>query len=109
LRSSGYIASTVGSAEIAFETLHLLPIDLVLTEWTLPGMSGLDFCARVRRDRKLRALPVVFLTTHSSSNSVMRAFQSGADDYITKPFHAIELAARVMGMIRRARMPAHGA
>ncbi len=109
LQSSGYVASAESSAESAFDSLRKLPIDLVLVEWTLPGMGGLDFCRRVRRDRRLQNLPIIFLSTHSASQDIMRAFEAGADDYITKPFRALELSARVMGLLRRSRMPAHGA
>ena len=107
LQSSGYATSAVSSAEAAFDALRRTPVDLVLVEWTLPGMNGPDFCRRVRRDRKWRGVPVMFLSIHSTSQHIMQAFEAGADDYITKPFHALELAARVMGLIRRAKMPPH--
>jgi two-component system phosphate regulon response regulator PhoB len=108
LSSSGYLASAVSSAEAAFDTLTKIPIDLVLIEWKLPGMSGIEFCRRARKDRRLQSLPIIFLSTQSSTPNVTRAFETGADDYIAKPFRALELTARVMGLIRRSRMPAHG-
>ncbi len=105
LRSAGFAATAVSSAEEAFDSLRQARPDLMVLDWNLPGMSGVDFCRRLRREPKLSRLPVLFLTAHSSTSDIVEAFQAGADDFVSKPFRAPELAARVFGLIRRAHMP----
>jgi two-component system, OmpR family, phosphate regulon response regulator PhoB len=105
LRAAGFNAAAVSSAEEAFDALRAGRPDLMVLDWNLPGMSGVDFCRRLRREPKLSRLPVLFLTAHSSTSDIVEAFQAGADDFVSKPFRAPELAARVFGLIRRAHMP----
>lgn len=103
LKSAGYEVLCADSAEAAFDVLRITRVDLIMLEWSLPGMSGLQLCERIRRDRRLGELPVVFLSTHSSAERVQRAFESGADDYVTKPFREAELSARMACLLRRSR------
>jgi two-component system phosphate regulon response regulator PhoB len=84
-------------------------VDLVVLDWNLPGMSGVEFCKRLRKDRSLCGLPVLFLTAHSSGKDLLEAFDAGADDFVSKPFRALELSARMLGLLRRAQMPEHAA
>lgn len=107
LEQAGYTVTCVSSAELAFDSLRDTNADLILLEWALPGISGLDFCRRVRRDRRFFSLPLVFLSTRSGSEDLVKAFEAGADDYVTKPFRAAELMARLMGLLRRSRLPPH--
>jgi two-component system phosphate regulon response regulator PhoB len=78
--------------------------DLLVLDWNLPGMTGIELCRLIRRDPLVSTLPVLFLTAHASSRDVVDAFASGADDYVVKPFRAPELGARIFGLLRRARM-----
>ena len=105
LRGAGFSVSGAFSAEEAFDNLRHARPTLVVLDWNLPGMSGVDFCRRLRRDPSLARLPVLFLTAHSSTQDVVTAFAAGADDFVSKPFRGPELAARVLGLIRRANMP----
>jgi two-component system, OmpR family, phosphate regulon response regulator PhoB len=105
LRGFGFDVSGAFSAEEAFDLLRKSKPNLVVLDWNLPGMSGLDFCRRLRRDHALARLPVLFLTAHSSTQDVVAAFAAGADDFVSKPFRALELSARVLSLIRRANMP----
>lgn len=105
LRAAGFKACSVSSAEEAFDLLREARPDLMVLDWNLPGMSGVDFCRRLRREQKSSRVPVLFLTAHSSTADVVEAFAAGADDFVSKPFRAPELAARVLGLIRRSQMP----
>lgn len=109
LRASGFQAVGVQSGEEALDHLREHTVDLVVLDWSLPGMSGLEFCKRLRKDRALCGLPVLFLTAHSSGKDLLEAFDAGADDFVSKPFRALELSARMLGLLRRAQMPLHAA
>jgi two-component system phosphate regulon response regulator PhoB len=105
LKAAGFHTEAVSSAEEAFDSLRSSRPDLMVLDWNLPGMSGVDFCRRLRKETRLGKLPVLFLTAHSSTQDIVDAFAAGADDFVSKPFRAPELAARVLGLIRRANLP----
>lgn len=77
--------------------------DLVLLDWMLPELSGLEICRQIRRDPKTRNLPIVMLTARGEESDRVRGLDSGADDYIAKPFSPGELAARIRAVLRRIR------
>ncbi len=77
--------------------------DLVLLDWMLPLLSGIEVCRRLRRLPATRATPVIMLTARGEEGDKIRGLNSGADDYITKPFSPSELMARVRAVLRRAR------
>jgi two-component system phosphate regulon response regulator PhoB len=104
LEAVGLIVEPVTSAEDALERVRETHFDLLVLDWNLPGMTGLELCRTVRREPNLATLPVLFLTAHSSSKDIVEAFASGADDYVAKPFRAPELGARIFGLLRRARV-----
>ncbi len=106
LDAVGLAVETASSAEEALERVRQTAYDLVVLDWNLPGMTGIELCRLIRRDASLATLPVLFLTAHASSRDVVDAFASGADDYVVKPFRAPELGARIFGLLRRARMSA---
>lgn len=76
--------------------------DLVLLDWMLPDISGLDFARQLRRDEATRELPVILLTARDGENDKIRGLEVGSDDYITKPFSPRELVARIKAVLRRA-------
>ena len=77
--------------------------DLVLLDWMLPSVSGLELCRRIRRRAEWRDLPVVMLTARAEEADRVRGLEIGADDYVTKPFSSGELIARIRALLRRSR------
>ena len=77
--------------------------DLVLLDWMLPGTSGIEVCRQLRRKRETRSLPVIMLTARGEEADRVRGLESGADDYVSKPFSPSELVARVRAVLRRSR------
>ena len=80
--------------------------DLVLLDWMLPAMSGLEVCRQIRRSAATRDLPVIMLTARAEDADAVRALNTGADDYVTKPFGVEALLARIRALLRRAAPPA---
>ena len=77
--------------------------DLILLDWMLPGMSGLDLARRWRKDELTREVPIIMLTARGEENDRVSGLESGVDDYVVKPFSARELLARIKAVMRRAR------
>lgn len=104
LDAVGLTVESASSAEEALERVRRHSYDLMVLDWNLPGMTGIELCRLIRKDPILATLPVLFLTAHAAPQDVVEAFASGADDYVVKPFRAPELGARIFGLLRRARM-----
>ncbi len=104
LDAVGLAVEGATSAEEALERVRKSAFDLIVLDWNLPGMTGVELCRLIRKDAALSTMPVLFLTAHASSRDIVEAFASGADDYVVKPFRAPELGARIFGLLRRARM-----
>ena len=104
LEADGLQVDTADSGEAAQEKTAKEAFDLMVLDWNLPGMSGIELCRKLRRDSRHSLMPILFLTGHASSRDVVEAFSSGADDFVSKPFRAPELNARILGLLRRARV-----
>jgi two-component system, OmpR family, phosphate regulon response regulator PhoB len=76
--------------------------DLIILDWMLPGISGLELCRRLRSRRQARAIPIIMLTARGEEGDRIRGLTTGADDYVVKPFSVPELMARVKALLRRA-------
>ncbi|MDX1606770.1 MAG: response regulator, partial [Candidatus Competibacterales bacterium] len=74
---------------------------LILLDWMLPGVSGLDFARRLRREEATREIPIIMLTARVDEEHKIQGLDTGADDYITKPFSTRELIARIRAVLRR--------
>jgi len=88
------------TVEAQKQLLTELP-DLILLDWMLPGMSGIDYARKLRADKLTRDVPVVMLTARTQEEDKVRGLDTGADDYITKPFSTRELVARIRALLRR--------
>jgi len=75
---------------------------LILLDWMLPGMTGIELCRRIKRDENLSEIPVIMLTARGDEDHKIQGLDSGADDYITKPFSTRELVSRIKAVLRRA-------
>lgn len=107
LSRAGFETVEAGDCQSARVALTDRRPDLVLLDWMLPDMSGPEFARALRRDDLTRDVPIIMLTARSMEDDKVRGFDSGADDYITKPFAARELIARIRAVLRRAS-PADG-
>lgn len=106
LEAVGLKAAPVGSAEEALLRVQAEAYDLLVLDWNLPKMTGIDLCRLLRKEPALATMPILFLTANASSQDMVDAFASGADDYVVKPFRAPELGARIFSLLRRAKMAA---
>jgi len=101
LDDAGYVCDEAPDGERAVEAMRDAPFDLVVLDLGLPGMSGADVHRQLRRDPRTRFLPIVFLTAHSDRQVKLAELEAGAEDFITKPYDAEELLARVGAAVRR--------
>jgi two-component system phosphate regulon response regulator PhoB len=103
LTGDGYACAEAGSVNEAQTHLEEALPDLILLDWMMPGISGADFARRIRRDPRLQEIPIIMLTAKADESDKIKGLDSGADDYITKPFSTRELLARVRAILRRSR------
>jgi two-component system phosphate regulon response regulator PhoB len=101
LEQAGQRAVLADSAEQALERIQEELPDLVLLDWMLPGQSGIEFARRLRGDARTKKLPIIMLTARGEEEDKLRGLETGADDYITKPFSVKELQARIKAVLRR--------
>ncbi|MFP4289465.1 MAG: response regulator [Bacteroidales bacterium] len=90
-----YLFFSVNSGEKALEEVKAIKPDLILLDIFMEGMSGYEVCSQLKEDRKLKHIPVIFLTSNTTSNDIVKGFRTGAVDYIVKPFKSEELIARL--------------
>ena len=106
LEAEGYRVEVVGRGDEAEVRLREAVPDLVLLDWMLPGLSGIELCRRIRLRPETERLPVIMLTARGEEGERVRGLATGADDYVVKPFSVPELLARVRALLRRAK-PEH--
>ena len=100
LEDEGYAVEDVASGEEAIERFAEEPSELVLIDLMLPGIDGFESCRTLRQQS---TVPVIMVTARSDTHDVVAGLEAGADDYVTKPFVAKELAARIRALLRRSR------
>lgn len=103
LEKEGFEVAEAADGEEALLLIAERPPDIVLLDWMLPLVSGIEVCRRLRRSPQTRTLPVVMLTARGEEGDRVRGLDAGADDYIPKPFGLRELAARLRAVMRRAQ------
>ena len=108
LARAGYLVTEASDAEEGLERLDGLLPDLIIIDWMLPGMSGLDLARRLRRDRITADVPLIMLTAKGDETDKLKSFEVGIDDYVTKPFSPRELVARIKAVLRRSSAPEGG-
>ena len=102
LSAEGFAVECVERGDEADLRVMEDPPDLVILDWMIPGVSGLEVCRRVRARPATRSLPIIMLTARGEEGERVRGLSVGADDYIVKPFSVPELVARVRALLRRA-------
>ncbi|MDG2302875.1 MAG: phosphate regulon transcriptional regulator PhoB [Gammaproteobacteria bacterium] len=102
LTQEGYSSLQAPNVNAAFEMLENLTPDLILLDWMMPGLSGLEFTRRLKKTPNTKSIPIILLTAKSEETDKVTALDAGADDYITKPFSTPELIARVRALLRRS-------
>jgi DNA-binding response OmpR family regulator len=99
LGSAGHSTYVERDGEAGLAAIRLNPPDLVLLDWMLPRVTGLEVCVAIRDDATLRATPIILLTSRTQEDDVVRGLRAGADDYVVKPFSPVELLGRVERLI----------
>jgi two-component system alkaline phosphatase synthesis response regulator PhoP len=102
LERDGYHVLKAETGEDALETLEKEKVDIVLLDWMLPGIDGIEVLRRIRANKALRTLPVIFLTAKGDEISKVVGLEVGSDDYLVKPFGVHELLARIKAVLRRS-------
>ena len=101
LRQAGHETFCAGDAEQAMKIVNDVLPDLVLLDWMLPGMSGIEFAKMLRQVPRTKNIPIIMLTARTEESDKVSGLEIGADDYITKPFSPRELVARIKAVLRR--------
>ncbi len=103
LKKEGYFVQTVADGEEALIRIDERTPDLLILDWMLPSVSGVEICRRLRQRTATRNLPIIMLTARGEENDRIRGLDIGADDYVVKPFSMAEFVARIRAVLRRIR------
>ena len=102
LEAEGFEIKVAETGEEAQILVNEEPFDLILLDWMLPGVSGIELCRRLRQRNETTGVPIIMLTARGEEGDRVRGLATGADDYIVKPFSVPELIARIRALLRRA-------
>ena len=105
LRHSGFECDAVSDAESGLALLAQQRPDIILLDWMLPGVDGIEFIRRLRSNEYFAEIPVIMLTAKGESEDMVKGLSVGADDYVNKPFSPPELMARIKAVLRRCQLP----
>lgn len=101
LESSGYVVMSAGDGEEAIAKANEVFPDIIVLDLMLPGLTGFEACARLKNSQRTRDIPIVMLTAKGDEADIVKGLESGADDYVTKPFSPKVLIARIAALLRR--------
>ena len=101
LEKNGFLIKSAYNGEQALEIIYEKKIDLLIVDWMMPKMSGIELCRILRSNKDTKQLPIIMLSARSEDADKSLGLDTGADDYISKPFSPIELVSRVKALIRR--------
>ena len=101
LKQADFVCVEAADAQEAQARVLESPPDLILLDWMLPGLSGVDYARRLRRERLTQNVPIIMLTARVDEEDKVRGLNTGADDFMTKPFSPRELVARIKAVLRR--------
>ena len=105
LTRAGFDVAEAESGEKALQYLDQKLPDLMVVDWMLPGMSGVELAKRIRKDELAGAMPLLMLTARTDESDLLKSFAHGIDDYMSKPFSPKELIVRIKALLRRAGTP----
>lgn len=108
LEAEGFTVISARDGEEALERIAEVLPDLILLDWMLPHLSGIEVCRRLRMRPETRAIPIIMLSARSEEVDKVRGLETGADDYVIKPYSVVELMARLRAHLRRVRPAASG-
>ncbi len=103
LEKEGYKVNFSETGEEAIQSIKKNAPDLVILDWMLPDFSGIEVCKQIKKINKLKNIPVLMLTAKSEEEDKVRGFESGVDDYVTKPFSYKEILLRVKSLLKRTK------
>ena len=103
LEKEGYKVSFSDNGNDGIEEIKRILPDLVLLDWMLPDFSGVEICKILKKEKKFKDIPIIMLTAKGEDEDKIKGLNSGADDYITKPFSFPELLARIKALLRRSK------
>jgi len=103
LTAAGHQVTAEADGEAGLAAIHEVKPDLVVLDWMMPRMTGIEVCLELRKDPELADVPVLFLTAKAQESDVQRGFAAGGNDYVVKPFSPRELSARIDALLARTR------
>ena len=102
LEKEGFIIASSENGNEGLKQLKKFEPNLLLLDWMLPDLSGIEICKHIRKDNKFKTLPIIMLTAKGEDEDKIKGLESGVDDYLTKPFSYKELLARIKAILRRS-------
>ncbi|WOI57227.1 phosphate regulon transcriptional regulator PhoB [Palleronia sp. LCG004] len=103
LEAEGYAVTRAETGDEALQLFRECEPDLVVLDWMLPGVSGIEICRQLKRTGEGQGVPVIMLSARTEEHDRVRGLETGADDYVTKPYSVAELMARIRAHLRRSR------